>query len=177
MRNAVSMILVLVLAACSGGRAGGPGQDGGGVESETPAAGAPEATSQFARTSEAEYEAGAATATVDIDGHEREFTGGTCTKYASTIHVFELVAGDFDKAPYLDIYVGSISSPVVDGEYSSGLNLVTMLFDDEEVVAITHDGRVIAGEVTVTFRDGVTAGEFTGTNANPALPVSGSFTC
>jgi hypothetical protein len=167
--RALGAVLIILTACGGGGAAGDQAETGGGSGGDQPSAGAsPGSVAPPDAGEPGSYEQGAATATVDVEGAEHEFTDGTCSTQSSTIHVFQLVSGNFGEAPYIEIYVGDISDAIDDGEHTSPLNLVTIYVDDADYTVT---------DLTVTMRDGVTAGEFTGTNANPDLPVSGSFTC
>jgi len=175
----VRLVTVLLLAACGGSPAN---VTAGPVPADSPeseASAATAATTSVPAVSNptsggaptANYTQGTATATVDIDGTEYQFVDGTCTAQASTVYTFELISGQFDEEPYFSVYVLNMSGPVTDGEYPTGISLVTINVAGEDY--LVGEG----GSLTIT--DGVTRGEFSGPNQSPANPVSiaGSFTC
>ncbi|HJQ94530.1 MAG TPA: hypothetical protein VJ935_02330 [Acidimicrobiia bacterium] len=174
----VRFLLVLLLAACGGSQADVTtgASPAGGAESQTSAAvattsGPALATPTSSAAPAANYTEGAATATVDIDGTVYEFAEGTCSAEASTVYTFELISGQFDEEPYFSVYFLNMSGPVTDGEYPTGISLVTINVAGEDY--LVGEG----GSLTIT--DGVTRGEFSGPNQSPANPasISGSFTC
>ena len=171
----VRLVVVFVLAACAGNPGTNATTEPGPTttsEGETVSATADTSTPFESTTaSSASYTEGTATATVEIDGTKYEFVDGTCTAQASTVYTFELISGQFDEEPYFSVYVLNISGPVTDGEYPTGISLVTINVAGEDY--LVGEG----GSLTIT--DGVTRGEFSGPNQSPANPVSiaGSFTC
>ena len=173
----VKFVIVLLLSAC----AGSPGADADAIVTNSPesqtSAPASVTTTPAASTSApagggaANYSEGTATATVTIDGTEHEFVEGTCSAQASTVHTFELISGQFDQEPYFSVYVLNMSGPVSDGEYPTGISLVT--------INVAGEDYLVGEGGSVTLTDGVTRGEFNGTNQSPAntVPIAGSFTC
>ena len=175
--RAVRFVVVLLLAACGGSQANGTAGSvpDDSAASQTSAAAATTSPAVSTPTSEGapagDYTEGTATASVDIDGTVYEFVDGTCTAQASTVYTFELISGQFDEEPYFSVYVLNMSGPVADGEYPTGISLVTINVAGEEY--LVGEG----GSLTLT--DGVTRGEFSGPNQSPAnpVPISGSFSC
>ena len=174
----VLLVVVLLMAACGGSPANvtaGP-VPADSPESQTSAAPATTSVAAVSNSTSggaptANYTEGTATATVEIDGTEYEFVDGTCTAQASTVYTFELISGQFDEEPYFSVYVLNMSGPVTDGEYPTGISLVTINVAGEDY--LVGEG----GSLTIT--DGVTRGEFSGPNQSPAnpVPIAGSFTC
>jgi hypothetical protein len=174
----VRFLVVLLLAACGGSQAnvtaGSSPADSPESETSAPAAttsGPALATPTSAGAPTANYTEGAATATVDIDGTEYQFAEGTCSAQASTVYTFELISGQFDEEPYFSVYVLNMSGPVADGEYPTGISLVT--------INVAGEDYLVGEGGSLTLTDGVTRGEFSGPNQSPANPASiaGSFTC
>ncbi|HEX5722287.1 MAG TPA: hypothetical protein VFZ06_06015 [Acidimicrobiia bacterium] len=174
--RAVRFVVVLLMAACGGSQTNGnagsvPGDSAASQTSAAVATTSMPAAQTSASASAAKYTEGTATASVDIDGTVYEFVDGTCTAQASTVYTFELISGEFDEEPYFSVYVLNMSGPVADGEYPTGISLVTINVAGEEY--LVGEG----GSLTLT--DGVTRGEFSGPNQSPAnpVPISGSFSC
>lgn len=173
----VKLVAVVLLSAC----AGSPSPDGAPIvtdspESQTSAPASVTATpaastSAPAGGGTAAYSEGTATAQVTIDGTEYDFVEGTCSAQASTINTFELISGEFDQEPYFSVYVLNMSGPVADGEYPTGISLVT--------INVAGEKYLVGEGGSVTLTDGVTRGEFNGNNQSPANPaaIAGSFTC
>ena len=177
--NVVKFVAVLLLTACAGSTGANETNEPG---TENASQGQPSATISVSSTTgestspsvgaaAASYTEGTATATANIDGTQYEFINGTCTAEASTVHTFELISGEVQEEPYFSVYVLNISGPVSDGEYPTGISLVTINVDGESY--LVGEG----GSVTLT--DGVTRGEFSGQNQSPAnpVPIAGSFSC
>jgi hypothetical protein len=175
----VRLVVVLLMAACGGSPANVTAEPVPADSPESQTSAAEAATSSVPAVSNstsggaptANYTEGTATATVEIDGTEYEFVDGTCTAQASTVYTFELISGQFDEEPYFSVYVLNMSGPVTDGEYPTGISLVTINVAGEDY--LVGEG----GSLTIT--DGVTRGEFSGPNQSPAnpVPIAGSFTC
>lgn len=177
--NVAKFVAVLLLTACAGNTGDGvttqPGTEN--IPQSQPSAPISvsstngESTSPSVGSAAASYTEGTATAIVDIDGTRYEFVNGTCTAEASTVHTFELISGEFQEEPYFSVYLLNISGPVSDGEYPTGISLVTINVDGESY--LVGEG----GSVTLTDR--VTRGEFSGQNQSPSnpVPIAGSFSC
>ena len=173
--KSVRIGIVLLVAACGGG---GLADDTGGSDpadgSETrPSAAAATSTpaAQTSAASAANYAEGTATASVEIDGTAHEFVDGTCSAQASTAYTFELISGQFGEEPYFSVYVLNMSGPVSDGEYPTGISLVT--------IDVAGENYVVGEGGSLTLTDGVSRGEFSGQNQSPANPasISGTFSC
>lgn len=159
-------LLVILLAACS---------EASPDDTPAPDAGAADdAAAPDPAASPREYPEGAATAQVEIDGVRHEISGGTCYMKTTVGFNFGMTAGVFDKSPFIDVYVINFGGPIEDREYSTPPALVTIFVDDQ---------RYVGGEdTTVTVQNGVSGGQFAGTNVpgtNPdaAVPISGTFDC
>ena len=172
--RAVRIVVVLLLAGCGGNQANVtaasvPAESAAtsidGATTSTPAA------QTSAAASAASYAEGTATASVEIDGTAYEFVDGTCSAQASTAYTFELISGQFGEEPYFSVYVLNMSGPVSDGEYPTGISLVT--------IDVAGENYVVGEGGSLTLADGVTRGEFSGQNQSPANPasISGTFSC
>ena len=156
------LTIALIVAACGSG-AGATATPRPAATSARPSAG----VSTPAANTPA-YRSGAATARVTMEGKTYEFANGTCAQPPVFGYQFQLIAGKPLTSPSFEISVVDLQSPLHDGEYATGL----------DVVSFSVEGRnYVVAELRTTFRDGVTAGEFRGVNANPAVPVSGTFDC
>lgn len=113
------------------------------------------------------YEEGAASATFVVNSVEHKFAGGTCTTVSSPIHVFEAVIDSGDGTRF-SIYVASVSQPIVDGQHTGAFH---------QIGAQVGGELYIGTDLTVNIRDGVTTGDYVGRNANPSVPISGTFNC
>jgi len=164
----IIVALVLALAACTAASPGGNGNgepSSGGEPSEAAESTGPGPSSGGTGT----YTEGAASVTVSIGGQESSFTDGTCESVIGPLNVWELVSGTgMDVPPYIDVYVGDAAAAIHDGSYTAGILLVTIALGDETYAL---------DELTITLENGLTRGSFEGTNANPQIPVSGSFAC
>ena len=174
----VKFVVVLLLAACGGNQANvteGSVPDDAAASPTSAAAATTTSPAQGTPTSvgapTANYTEGTATASVDIDGTMYEFVDGTCSAQASTVYTFELISGEFDQEPYFSVYVLNMSGPVADGEYPTGISLVT--------INVAGEKYLVGEGGSLTLTDGVTRGEFSGPNQSPAnpVPISGSFSC
>jgi hypothetical protein len=121
-----------------------------------------------------QYQAGAAKATVVVDGVDHPISGGTCSLVLGdaggvTASKFSFVAGTALQPGWLDIELTDLDSPIHDGEYRTGLSTVAVQVADTDL---------LVGNPTITLENGITAGSFSGTSAgNNPQPVSGTFTC
>ena len=166
-RGATLFIAIWLVTACGGGGpAATPTTAPGGVAS--PGATPGQTAAQSAGGSTQSFTAGAAKASVNINGKNVEFTNGTCKTGSTVLNTFDLVSGEAAKPPSIDIYIADASNPIKDGTYTGGLVLVAMFVDKDSYVV---------NKLTVTLRDGLGTGEFSGTNANPEFPVTGTFSC
>jgi len=170
--------LLLLVVGCGGG-ATATSTPGSTTPGSTQPPSSPGATSGGGAASPGgpapQYQAGAGTATVVVDSTQHPVSAGTCSLEASdaggvTASKFTFAAGTAMQPGWLDVEVTSLGSPIVDGQYTTGLSSVSLQIDESGFLLLT--------DLTITLQNGVTSGSFSGTSAgNSPKPVTGTFTC